>query len=218
MAAMARRRVGGAASNRKRSLDSSPQAQKSAQTQTQLIEAAVRSILKFGYARTTTSRVAAEAGLSRGAMLHHFENGPALIRATIDYLHEKRLKAFRRAVTSAAVPADVRGLLLGYWRQISHPTFLVFHELAIAARTDPSLAKSLVPAQLDFNRQWYLQAIELFPDWQNDPERFDLALALTRTSLEGMAINHLIYGLDAGLVDRLLDHLEQQIRALRRSR
>jgi len=33
-----------------------------------------------------------------------------------------------------------------------------------------------------------------------------------------MAINHLIYGLDAGLVDRLLDHLEQQIRALRRSR
>ena len=50
---------------------------KSAQTKKRLIEGAIRCIVKFGYSRTTTSRVAAEAGLSRGAMLHHFENGEA---------------------------------------------------------------------------------------------------------------------------------------------
>jgi AcrR family transcriptional regulator len=214
MAGMIRRKSGSTAPVRRRSWESSPQAQKSAQTQNQLIEATIRCILKFGYANTTTTRVATEAGLSRGAMLHHFENGPALIHAAVEYLHEKRLKAFRRAVNSVPSPDDVKGLLLGYWRQINHPTFLVFHELAIAARTDPSLSKILIPAQAEFNRQWYLQAIELFPDWQDDRERFDLALALTRNTMEGMAINNLVYGLDAGLIDRLLTHLEQQIRSL----
>ncbi len=218
MAGMVRRKSGNAGPVRRRASELTPQALKSAQTQNQLIEATIRCILKFGYANTTTARVAAEAGLSRGAMLHHFENGAALIRVAVEYLHEKRLRAFRRAVTAVPDRDDVRGLLLGYWRQISHPTFLVFHELAVATRTDPALSKILIPAQQEFNRQWYLQAIDLFPDWQGDREGFDLALALTRNSLEGMAINHLIYGLDAGLVDRLLDHLEQQIRALRRSR
>jgi AcrR family transcriptional regulator len=51
------------------------QALKSAQTRARLIEATIRCIVKLGYAGTTTPQVAAEAGLSRGAMLHHFEGG-----------------------------------------------------------------------------------------------------------------------------------------------
>ena len=70
---------------------------KSAQTKKRLIEGAIRCIVKFGYSRTTTSRVAAEAGLSRGAMLHHFENGEALMRAVIAELNDKRLRAIRRS-------------------------------------------------------------------------------------------------------------------------
>ncbi len=45
------------------------QALKSAQTRLQLIEATIRCLIQFGYANTTTPRVAVEAGLSRGAML-----------------------------------------------------------------------------------------------------------------------------------------------------
>ena len=73
------------------------QSLKSAQTRARVIEATIRCIVKVGYANTTTPQVAAEAGLSRGAMLHHFENGAAVIKAAIVELHEKRLRAFRRA-------------------------------------------------------------------------------------------------------------------------
>jgi hypothetical protein len=66
---------------------------KSAQTKKRLIEGAIRCIVKFGYSKTTTLRVASEAGLSRGAMLHHFENGEALMRAVIAELNDKRLRA-----------------------------------------------------------------------------------------------------------------------------
>ncbi|WP_262984976.1 TetR/AcrR family transcriptional regulator [Sphingomonas daechungensis] len=75
--------------------------------------------MKFGYSGTTTPKVAAEAGLSRGAMLHHFENGGALMQATIAELLDRRLRAFRRAAASPG--SDVRTLVRTYWKQLLSP-------------------------------------------------------------------------------------------------
>lgn len=189
------------------------QATKSAATRARLIEATIRCIVKYGYARTTTPRVAEEAGMSRGAMLHHFENGSALMQAAIAELHEKRLHAFRRSAGSAV--HEVGTLVRAYWKQVSSQTFIAFHELAMAARTDHDLASILGPAQIDFRSRWYRQAIDLFPEWQNDRERFDLALALSQNVLEGMAINRLTYGIDDAMVEPILRDLERQIVALK---
>ena len=79
------------------SAEPTQQALKSAQTRARLIESTIRCLVKFGYAGTTTPKVASEASLSRGAMLHHFENGGALMQATIAELLDRRLRAFRRA-------------------------------------------------------------------------------------------------------------------------
>lgn len=188
------------------------QALKSAQTRARLIDATIRCLVKCGYANTTTPRVAADAGLSRGAMLHHFENGGALMQAAISELHEKRLRAFRRAVD---IEHDVHTLVRNNWKQLSSPAFIAFHELAIAARTDSDLARILIPAQEDFRSRWYRLAIDLFPEWQLEPARFDLALALSQNTLEGMAINRLTHGIDEAMVEPILANLEEQIKALK---
>ena len=189
------------------------QAAKSAATRARLIEATISCIIKYGYARTTTPRVADEAGMSRGAMLHHFENGGALMQAAIAELHEKRLRAFRQSAGSSV--HEVHTLVRAYWQQISGQTFTAFHELALASRTDKGLADILVPAQEEFRLRWYRQAIELFPEWQGDRARFDLALALSQNVLEGMAINRLTHGLDERMVEPILNDLERQIEALK---
>ncbi|MEO8176337.1 MAG: TetR/AcrR family transcriptional regulator [Sphingomicrobium sp.] len=189
------------------------QALKSAQTRARLIESTIRCLVKFGYAGTTTPKVASEAGLSRGAMLHHFENGGALMQATIAELLDRRLRAFRRAVTSPS--SDVRTLVRTYWKQLLSPAFVAFIELAIAARTDVSLARILEPAQAEFRERWYELAVQLFPAWQEDRKAFDLALALTQNTVEGMAINRLIHGCEEAMIDPVLDNLEAQIVALR---
>ena len=121
---------------------------KSAQTKKRLIEGAIRCIVKFGYSKTTTSRVASEAGLSRGAMLHHFENGEALMRAVIAELNDKRLRAIRR--TGDIASRGVHEVVRAYWYQLSSSSFTAFHELSIAARTDEGLAQILEPAQAEF--------------------------------------------------------------------
>ena len=192
------------------------QALKSAQTRARLVEATIRCLVTYGYSSTTTLKVANEAGLSRGAMLHHFENGGALMQATIAELMERRLRGFRRAVDNPA--PDVCTLVRTYWKQLLSPTFTAFVELAIASRTDKDLARILAPAQEEFRNRWYDLAVQLFPEWQENRSSFDLALALTQNMVEGMAINCMIHGCAEAMIDPVLDNLEAQILALRPKR
>jgi AcrR family transcriptional regulator len=194
-------------------LEPSLQATKSAATRARLIDATIRCIIKYGYSRTTTPRVADEAGMSRGAMLHHFENSSALMQASIAELHEKRLRAFRRSADNTV--HEVSRLVRAYWKQVSGNTFTAFHELALAARTDSGLAAIIIPAQEEFRARWYREAIAMFPEWQGDRAHFDLALALSQNVLEGMAINRLTHGLDEKMIEPILLNLESQIEALK---
>lgn len=195
------------------SIEPTAQALKSAKTRGRLIEATIRCLVKYSYAHTTTPKVAEEAGLSRGAMLHHFENGRQLMQATLIELHRKRLRAFRRSV--GTFDHDARTLLRGYWEQLLRPSFIAFQELAIASRTDKELAATLEPVRLEFNERWHDLAIELFPEWAQDPQAFRIALALTHNTLEGMALNRLTYGISSEEIDLVLDHLEKVILDLR---
>ena len=188
------------------------QSVKSAQTRAKLIEATIRCIVKLGYAKTTTPQVAAEAGLSRGAMLHHFQDRSALIKAAIVELHEKRLRAFRRAADTET--HDTATLVRIYWKQVQKPAFVAFHELALAARSNPGLARILQPLQVEFRERFNQQADVLFPEWHPDRHRFQLALTLSQTMLEGMAIQRLTGAMDDAMVEPMLLLLEEQVASM----
>jgi AcrR family transcriptional regulator len=197
------------------SASNSKQALKSAATRTQIEEAAIRCLVKYGYANTTMPRIAEEAGLSRGAMMHHFSNRLNVVQAAIEHLHKKRLVAFRKAIAAAPVGSGrIHDALMDYWRHVTHPTFLAFHELSVAARTDPDMDRILRPARHAFYQEWYRLAIDVFPEWQSDPERFDVALSLSQNLLEGMAITQLTGELTDKTRDSLLNFLEEQLRNL----
>jgi len=169
------------------------QAQKSASTRNLIIEAAIECFIKLGYARTTTTAIAERAGLSRGAMLHHFPSKIDIVRAAVEHLHAKRLRAFRKSAMRAVQAGDrVQQSVEAYWAHAKHPMFVAFFELSVAARTDPELAAILRPAQEAFEREWHRTAQELYPDWTKG-EEFDLALDLSHYLLEGMAISFLVH-------------------------
>ena len=64
------------------------QAQKSAATRKLILESAIRCFVELGYAGTTTTAIAQKAGLSRGAMLHHFPSRLAVVRGVDGFLRE----------------------------------------------------------------------------------------------------------------------------------
>jgi len=192
------------------------QAQKSAATRKLILESAIRCFVELGYAGTTTTAIAQRAGLSRGAMLHHFPSKIDVFRGAIEYLHGKRLRAFRRAM--ARTPPDgADRVMLGvraFWAHVRHPMFVAFFELSVAARTDPQLAAILAPSQQAFEREWYQTAREVFPEWQGRDRQFDLALDLSRNVLEGMAIRFLTEP-DEERVERVLGYLAEKLRELK---
>lgn len=191
------------------------QAQKSAATRNLIVEAAIRCFVDLGYAQTTTTAIAEKAGLSRGAMLHHFPSKIDIVRAAVDYLHGKRLKAFRKSV-QRATPGDgdrVRQAVEAYWAHVRHPMFVAFFELSVAARTDRELAAILLPAQEAFESEWYRTAVELFPEWDGRAEKFDLGFDLSRYVMEGMAVSFLTHK-ETERDKRLLRYLEEKLREL----
>jgi AcrR family transcriptional regulator len=191
------------------------QARKSAATRDQIINAAIRCIVESSYSKATTMKIAESAGLSRGATLHHFPSKMDIIRAAVDYLHEKRLQAFRRSIREIPPGADMVHLAVhSYWAHVNHPIYVAFIELSVAARTDPELREILRPAQLAFDHEWYTTAREVFPEWQSDPEAFDLALNFTQQLMEGMAISFYTHAREDNK-EKLLSFLEEKLRELK---
>jgi AcrR family transcriptional regulator len=191
------------------------QAQKSAATRKLIVESAIACFIELGYARTTTSAIAQKAGVSRGAMLHHFHSKSDVVRAAVEHLHAKRIKAFRRAGQRTQRGRNrIRANLNAYWQHVRHPLFVAFFELMVAARTDAELAAILEPAQQAFEDEWHRTAREVFPEWPDDNGNFDVALDLTRHVIEGMAISLMVTN-GPERDQRVLTYLEEQLRALR---
>jgi hypothetical protein len=101
-----------------------------------------------------------------------------------------------------------------YWKQLQNPTFLAFHELALAARTSPKLARILLPLEREFRERFLEEAFVLFPEWRTEREGFAIAMTFSQTFLEGMAIRVLNETMDEKMVPPMLKLVESQIRSM----
>jgi AcrR family transcriptional regulator len=192
------------------------QARKSAATRLQILEATLRCFTKLGYFHTTTPAIADEAGLSRGAMLHHFRTRTDVVRAAIAHLHAKRLKAFRAAVEGLPLGENrAHAALRAHWEQLRHPLYAVFIELQVAARTDPDLADILAPAEAAFARELRETAREVVPEWNLAGPQFEIGYELVTCSLRGMALKLFAPG-SAEPSEDFFRYLVQQIADLAR--
>src|SRR4030081_2685364 len=67
-------------------------------TRRRILDAAVASLIRQGTAATTTVAVQERAGVSRGALLHHFPTHAQLLAATIDELVRRNEAAVHNAL------------------------------------------------------------------------------------------------------------------------
>ncbi len=190
------------------------QARKSQATQRLIIDTTIKCLAKYGYHETTYIRITEEAGVSRGAMRHHFPSRVDIMKATIEYLHQKRLTAFHKAAASIPDgPARTRANIEALWQHVNHPMFMVFIDLALAARKDQELAAIFRPAQRIFRQECYYSALDLFPEWLKHREQLRTAIDLALYMMEGMVLADLSQ--DGESATRLLDFLARELDVLR---
>ena len=192
------------------------QAQKSAMTRDRILEAAIDCFIKLGYTNVTTAKVASTAGVSRGAMLHHFPSKTELIQAAVEYLHEKLLEDYTERVNK--IPKSKEGSkrrrsgLDAYWDHLTGNLAVAYHELCVAGRTDPELQEILENSSVEFAHHVRDTNAELFEEWSDRGDRFLLAMDVTKFMMEGMARGQLTRENKKRiplLLDYLADRLEE---------
>src|ERR1700728_2027176 len=75
-------------------------------TRGQLIDVATSLFAEHGYEGTSIEAVLAAAGVSRGALYHHFAGKEALFTAVLDALNERITVQLAELISASADPAD----------------------------------------------------------------------------------------------------------------
>jgi AcrR family transcriptional regulator len=89
-----------------------------------ILAAAYKTIARFGYTAATIDRIAAEAGLTKGAVYWHFENKKELFLAILEKRLTHRLEEYPKYAISAVQSADaLPGLAAMLSDQISFAMF-----------------------------------------------------------------------------------------------
>jgi AcrR family transcriptional regulator len=200
---------------RRRNADSgSWQAEKSENTRTQIVDATLRCLVKLGYAQTTTERIAEEAGVSRGAMTHHFRSRAAVFEAAAIYITGKRAEEFEDKIQDfhyepGQLPTleDMQRTMALMMRYYAEPTFVAFQELLRGARTDKALKKVLLPLEEQLDRRIAESMLKRMPYWSRIEGTREVLTDLVHFTLQGVATNNPAQYVEGDRLQHLLDML-----------
>jgi AcrR family transcriptional regulator len=168
------------------------QQQKSAETRLRILDATVSCLVEHGYSGLSTHAVTQRAGLSRGAMHHHYASRMELVAAVIEYTFYGRMERFlddyavaMRGRHTGSVPEVAT---LCYWKCVQTPEYAAYLELAVAARTDAELNSFFVPVAAKFDKVWSQEMIRSFPQWQDHWDALQVASDFTMAAMMGLLI------------------------------
>jgi AcrR family transcriptional regulator len=172
------------------------QAERTATTRAALLAATVDTLVERGYRGTTTNDVARRAGVSYGALLHHFPTKVDLLCAAVEHLLEARIAEFRKLMADLPPGTPTRDAAIDVlWSMFQGPTFTAWLEMKVAARTEPELAPAFERVDRGFAETSVELFRELFPDdTAADPELPRIAVATLFTFLDGLALSRLVPG------------------------
>ena len=89
------------------------QAERREQTRRQLLSAARRLFAEKGFAATSTPEIVAAAGVTRGALYHHYADKTALFAAVVEEEHLLIAMSINAAADSDEEPGPVKALMAG---------------------------------------------------------------------------------------------------------
>jgi AcrR family transcriptional regulator len=141
------------------------QAERTAAMRARLLDATIECLVTYGYAGTTTPRVAELAGVTRGAQIHHFRSKEDLVVAAIEHLAQQRAQGAIRELGRVQAVSDPVSMMLDFlWEAHQGPMFIATLELWVAARTDAVLAQQIERVEPVVNSTLIAAIAQLLPE------------------------------------------------------
>lgn len=168
------------------------QAERSGETRRRILDAAVTLLGEHGYAGFRTGDVVASAGVSKGALTHHFPSKDALVVAVVEHVFVRASEQARLRARRAAQPDDaIRALIADAQEFFFSELFLIALDLAIQGRlqaaAENSVAELSAATRLPVEAHWHAALVESGVP----PAVADDLLWLTLAIVRGLAVRRL---------------------------
>jgi AcrR family transcriptional regulator len=191
-------------------------AERTAETRQKIIAAVVATIEELGYRRATASAIAKRAGVTWGAVQHHFGGKEGILAAVLEHSFERF--AERIAAISAedgSIEQQVSRFVDASWQHFGSPQYRSTFEILLNHLSDDSDA---VPGwQAEMFRAWDEVWSRVFGDLGLSRSRSTVVQHYTICVLAGLAAVKMIEGADAPVrkseIALLKDTLVRELRA-----
>lgn len=119
----------------------------STETQASILKAAIASLAEHGYAGTTMAGIAARVGVSRAALVYHFDSKNTLMTAVINAIYDDMAALYLAAAHPALTPSERLLAVFDVGYQFTNSLSQMAQiELLLAARRDPEFRVLVAPA------------------------------------------------------------------------
>jgi AcrR family transcriptional regulator len=194
-------------------------AERSHATQQDLITATIQVIAERGLENASTFEIAKLAGVTPGALQHHFANKKALIlRAATELVHSDDLGGHLAVWPDLALPLRQRAheAINTAWNlTYGRPNYVTMWSIFMACRTDPELLHHMADEREALRVRMASGFLRAFPELDALPDPQSVA-NLIFSALRGMGVQEmfappaqLCAGQRAVLVELLVQHCEQ---------
>jgi AcrR family transcriptional regulator len=120
-------------------------AERTSEMRRKLFDASISCLHDYGYAATTTAMVAERAGVSRGAMAHHFATKTELMVAVVEDVFARDLAFYQQKLEPLPLDQHMGKLIDLAWTAISGEGGQAVLHIMLAMQGDPEL-RSKLPA------------------------------------------------------------------------
>jgi AcrR family transcriptional regulator len=171
-------------------------AERTAAMRKRLIEAAIDCLGRLGYGATTLQVVTDAAGVSRGAVLHHFPNKVDLMIAVAEYAAEKQNRHVRRMLADTTPGMDrFLAITMATWDAMTRPPAIALLEIMMGSRSDRELGERF-PAVIESLEKYQREGV-----WEQaqsvgitDKAQIEAMVHLHTAAMRGLALELMFSG------------------------
>jgi AcrR family transcriptional regulator len=178
---------------------------KSALARERICRAVTDCLVELGYADTSINRVVERAGLSKGALQHHFRSKEDLMAATAAWLLGNATFLHIRNTRGPRADRSTERELKRIWQRGANTSeFRALLEILVKMRTDAELRERLAPALRAWHEQSAALTREGYEAASGREEDVDLLMAMHACLIRGLVIQEQ-YTDDPKFVARILE-------------
>ncbi|AMJ62734.1 TetR/AcrR family transcriptional regulator [Bosea sp. PAMC 26642] len=188
------------------------QKERSAETSARLMAATIDLLHDRGLSRTSTPEIASKAGVSRGALTHHFASREAIISASVSHMLARTTRDLHRFAEDFLERGGSSDEIVDYiWQMMSDRLFYVTMEYLPEARHNPDFRADLVPVVREFHAGLDAIWTALAARTGVDPDHARTVMNTTMCLVRGM-IAQTVLRSDPLYYDQMLTFWKQQVR------